>query len=236
MTMSDILFPVIKNSKTGFINNNGQVVIDFVFDGASTFSEGLARIFVGDKTGFIDINGNVKIAPIFERALGFSEGKAVITINDKHGFIDINGNIIIEPKFYRASNFENGIALAMEDIISTGCFIDTFGTIKLKGRNYLVSKYNEGLINCSDNNGWGYIDVNDDFVIPATYKYARPFFEGRAAVSPQKDNKGKPNRKELYGFINKNNEMIIPPLFKGADIQFSEGLCAIWDNGYGYIN
>jgi len=30
--------------------------------------------------------------------------------------------------------------------------------------------------------------------------------------------------------------MIIPPLFAGADIHFSEGMCAVWDKGYGYIN
>jgi hypothetical protein len=123
----------------------------------------------------------------------------------------------------------------MQEVVSTGCFIDTSGAIKLTGKNFLVSKYREGLINCSENGDWGFIDVNGSFIIAPTYQYTREFSEGKAAVSPKRIN-GKGNKKELYAFINKNNEMVIPPLFSGADIHFSEGLCAVYDKGYGYID
>lgn len=233
--MSDNLFQVTKDGKSGFINDKGQVVIDLVFDGVSSFSEGLARIFVGDKVGFIDTKGNIKIPPKFDTVSGFSEGMASATLGDKYGYIDTSGNFIIEPNFYRCWDFENGFALVMQEVVSTGCFIDKFGAIKLNGRNFLVSKYSEGLINCSENGDWGFIDINGNFIIPPTYKYAREFSEGKAAVSPKKIN-GKANKKELYAFINKENEIIIPPLFTGADIRFSDGMCAVWDKGYGYIN
>lgn len=237
--MGDIdpnLYHVIKNGKSGFIDNKGQIVIDFVFDGASSFSEGLARIFVNEKVGFIDTKGNVAIEPKFDSALGFSEGLSVVTIGDKQGYIDKKGNIVIKPSFYHANNFENGIALILDDIISQSSFIDKQGNIILNGRNFSVSKYSEGLINCSEDGNWGYISLEGHFVIPATYKYTREFSEGKAAVSPKKDISGKQNKKNLYGFINKHNEMIIPPNLQGSDIHFSEGLCAVWDNGYGYID
>jgi len=230
------LYHVIKDGKSGFINHNGQIVIGFQFDGASSFSEGLARIFVGDKVGFIDTNGSVVIPPKFDSALGFSDGLSVVTIGDKEGYINKTGDTIIKPVFYQADNFENGIARVVEDISSKGSFIDKKGNIILSGKNFLVSKYNEGLINCSENGICGYINLEGHFVIPPTYKYAREFSEGKAAVSPKKDANGKPNRKDLYGFIDKHNEMIIPPIYQGSDIQFSEGLCAVWNNGYGYIN
>lgn len=233
--MNDKLFQVKKDGKSVFINDKGEVVIDLVFEGVSSFSEGLARIFVGGKVGFIDTEGNIKIQPMFDTASGFSEGKAYATTGDKYGYIDTTGNFVIEPKFYRCWNFENEYALVMQEVISTGCFIDKFGGIKLNGRNFLVSKYSEGLINCSNNGNWGFIDINGNFIIPPTYNYAREFSEGKAAVTPKKIN-GKANRKELYAFINKENEMIIPPLFKGADIRFSDGMCAVYENGYGYIN
>ena len=233
--MDGNLFQVTKDGKSGFIDDKGQIVIDLVFDGVSDFSEGLARIFVRNKVGFIDIQGNVKIQPEFDTVSEFSEGMAYAKIGDKYGYINKEGDFIIEPNFYRCWDFENGYALVMEEIISKGCFIDKFGAIKLNGRNFLVSKYSEGLINCSDNGDWGYIDINGNFVIKPSYKYAREFSEGKAAVSLKKIN-GKANKKDLYAFISKDNEMIIPPLFSGADIRFSEDTCAVWDKGYGYID
>lgn len=233
--VNDNLFQVTKDGKSGFINDKGQVVIDLVFDGVSTFSEGLARIFVGDKVGFLDTKGNIKVQPQFDMVSDFSEGMAYATTGGKYGYIDTAGNFVIEPKFYRCWDFENGYALVMQEVVSKGCFIDMSGAIKLTGRNFLVSKYNEGLINCSDNGDWGFIDINGNFIIPPTYEYTREFSEGKAAVTPKKIN-GKANRKELYAFINKENEIIIPPLFTGADIRFSDGMCAVYDHGYGYIN
>jgi hypothetical protein len=233
--MNGSLFKVTKDGKSGFINDRGQVVIELVFNGVSSFSEGLARIYVGDKVGFIDTIGNIKIQPRFDTVSEFSEGMAYATTGDKYGYIDTTGNFVIEPKFYRCWDFENGYALVMQEVFSIGCFIDKFGAIKLNGRNFLVSKYSEGLINCSDNGDWGFIDINGSFIIPPTYQYTREFSEGKAAVSPKRIN-GKPNKKEYYAFINKDNEIIIPPLFTGADIRFSDGMCAVFDNGYGYIN
>jgi bifunctional DNA-binding transcriptional regulator/antitoxin component of YhaV-PrlF toxin-antitoxin module len=233
---NQILFPVTKGGKSGFIDSNGQVVIDFEFDGVSSFSEGLARIFIDEKVGFIDIRGNIVIPPKFDNALDFSEGLSVVTINDKKGYINKEGEIVIDPIFYMADHFENGIARVFKNIISDAVFINRQGNILLSGKNFLISKYSEGLINCSENGNWGYIDLDGTYVIAPTYNYTREFSEGKAAVIPKKNNNGKPNKKEAYGIIDKNNEMIISPIFQGSDIRFSEGLCAVWDDGYGYIN
>ena len=233
--MQNNLFQVTKDKKSGFINNKGQIIIDLVFEGVSSFSEGLARVFVGDKMGFIDTNGNFIIQPKFDMVSDFSENLAFASLGDKFGYIDKTGNFVIEPFYYSCSDFKNGYALVMQDVISKGSFIDKSGAIKLDGKNFLVSKYNEGLINCSENGTWGFIDINGDFIISPTYKYTREFSEGKAAVIPLKIN-GKINSKDLYAFINKENEIIIPPLYKGADIYFSDGMCAVFDKGYGYIN
>lgn len=233
--MNDNLFQVTKDGKSGFINDKGQIVIDLTFDSVSGFSEGFARIFVGDKVGFINKQGNIQIQPQFDTVSGFSEGMAYATLGDKYGYIDTSGSFVIDPSFYRCWDFENGYALVMQEVVSGGCFIDKFGAIKLNGRDFLVSKYSEGLINCSEHADWGFCDINGDFVIAPTYEYTREFSEGKAAVSLKKIN-GKENKKKLYAFINKANDIVIPPLFTGADIRFSDGMCAVYNNGYGYIN
>jgi hypothetical protein len=231
------LYHVIKDGKSGFINDKGQIIIDFEFDGASSFSEGFARIFVNDKVGFINTKGDIVIPPTFDSAMGFSNGLAVVTIGDHQGYINYAGETVIKPRFYRADDFENETAKVMPDIMSGGSFINKDGDIILDGYNFSTSKYHDGLINCGDvKENWGFINLDGHFVIPPTYKFVQEFSEGKAAVAPQKDFKGKPNRKTLYGFINKQNEMIIPPIFQGADIHFSNCLCAVWDKAYGYID
>ncbi|GAA4354820.1 WG repeat-containing protein [Hymenobacter saemangeumensis] len=230
------IFPVMKDGKYGFIDRSGQVITDFEFDGASDFSEGLARIFVGNKVGFVNIKGEVVILPKFDMAMNFSDGLAACRVGGKAGYINKEGKFAINPAFNRVTDFAYGAALVFEDVSSKGSFIDKQGNVLVTGKNFMVSRYSEGLINCGENSEWGYINLTGHFVIPATYQYTREFSEGKAAVSPKKSSSGKPNRKGLYGFINKNNEMVIPPVFNGADIHFSEGLCAVWDKGYGYID
>ena len=230
------LFPVQKDDKTGFINEQGEVVIDFEFEGASTFSEGLARVFVGDKVGFINLEGNMVIPPIYDRALGFSEGLAVVTLGEHQGYIDTKGELVIPAQYYKADDFHDGLARVMDSIVSEHVFIDPKGKVVLAGKDFMVSQYREGLINCKDKGGWGFINRAGDFIIPPVYKYARPFYEGKAAVAPKKGLDGKANSRTLYGFINQVGAMIVPPLYEGSDIRFSEGLCAVWNKGYGFID
>jgi hypothetical protein len=128
--------------------------------------------------------------------------------------------------------------LVNDTVTSKVFFIDKKGNIKLQNRNFLLSKYSEGLINCSDNKGnWGFIDIEGNSIIDYKYKLTSPFFEGKAAVAPKKDIGGKLNRNEKYSFINQNGDLVISKLFEGADIKFSDGLFAIFENdSYGYIN
>jgi hypothetical protein len=240
--MSDNLFLVRKDGKFGFINDRGHVVIDFVFENVSPFFEGLARIVINDKVGFIDTKGNIKIQPQFASAFNFSEGLAIAELDyGYYGYIDASGEFAIKPKFFSCHNFENGYALAKHDPASRFYFIDKFGNIKLKGRDFGMSSYRDGLINCPHNGfffgrgNWGFVDINGDFVIRPTYKFAKEFSEEKAAVVPKKIN-GKANIKNRYAFINKKNEIIIPPLYVETDLRFSEGMCTVYDNGYGYIN
>jgi hypothetical protein len=67
------------------------MVIPAVYDGASDFSEGLARAEVNGKWGFIDKKGNMVIPAVYDSAWDFSKGLALVYINGKYGFIDKKG-------------------------------------------------------------------------------------------------------------------------------------------------
>ena len=96
------------SNKYGYIDKNGKVVIDFKYDFASEFSEGLARVKKGEKYGYIDKNGNVVIDFIYDDADNFSDGlarvKQVIKYDsDKNAenkemwkYIDKDGKVVLQ--------------------------------------------------------------------------------------------------------------------------------------------
>ncbi len=75
------LFPIRIEGRWGYINREGEVVVDPQFDDATPFQEGLGRIRVGDEDtggyGFVDATGTVVISPQFAWANPFSEGLAL---------------------------------------------------------------------------------------------------------------------------------------------------------------
>ena len=233
------LFPAKKDGKSGYIDSRGQINIDFHFDffGCRKFSEGLASVSVNGKAGYIDTKGNFKIQPKFDLAMPFSEGLAYVELNNKFGYINKAGEFAVKPQFYCCDSFSDGFALVKDSVTSKGFFINKEGKSKLQGRNFLLSKFSEGLINCTDNKGnWGYIDIDDQIIIDFKYQSTKPFYEGKGAVAPKKDIDGKPNRKNKYGFINHQNEFLIEPVYQGADLKFSEGYCVVWEEGNGCID
>jgi len=64
----DWLSPFILREHFGYINENGEVVVDAVYDDAHPFSEGRGLIERNGKFGFVDTEGNEIIEPVFEFA------------------------------------------------------------------------------------------------------------------------------------------------------------------------
>lgn len=100
-----LLLPVQVNSKWGYINAKGRVVIKPRFIVARNFSEGLAA--VRNDAGwfyYIDVSGRVITGrDRYRFADDFSGGLAAVQkgVNDKIGFIDITGHWAIKPTFDR---------------------------------------------------------------------------------------------------------------------------------------
>lgn len=68
----DGLAAVKIDGKYGYIDSNGIIVINPVFDLAGKFSNGLAEVFVGAKAGVVDVNGDYVVTPQFGRAIPFT--------------------------------------------------------------------------------------------------------------------------------------------------------------------
>lgn len=81
----------------GYIDKDGNEVINFKYICAHDFSEGVASVTEdGERWGYIDKQGNWAIEPILDWAGDFKDGKAIVKIEVKYYSIDKEGNILEE--------------------------------------------------------------------------------------------------------------------------------------------
>lgn len=181
-------FPIAVGGKAGYIDRTGKVVIEPRYDGATYFSEGLARVSIGRDTiitegfnqGFIDETGNVVIQPHWDVVSYFSEGLAAVGFDQtktsfklgnktlytsashpwyQWGFIDRNGRVVIETKFSDVSEFRNGIAAANTDPYKPKYgFINKKGNWVIQPQFEFADQFSEGLARVFVNGKYGFID------------------------------------------------------------------------------
>lgn len=72
---SDMLAAVMNEGKWGFVDSDGAMVVDYIYDGAKSFACGMAAIAIDGKWGYINSDDyQIKIEPEFEEANDFSSG------------------------------------------------------------------------------------------------------------------------------------------------------------------
>lgn len=179
---SEGLAAVELNGKWGYINKKGEMVIKPQFDGASTFNDGLAVVYIrnykGGRSRYVAINkqGQVVIDK-FNELSDFKDGLAsFISIKNGRGFdyeygiVDTKGNVI-----FRADS--------TSEISFLGSYGDgVFLTIP------------------SVETGYGAVDRRGKRLIPPTYKHMEPFSEGFSLVTKYDGNK------RLHAFVDKTGK------------------------------
>ncbi|MBT3269299.1 WG repeat-containing protein [Candidatus Poribacteria bacterium] len=68
------------DGKCGFINTEGDVVVEPRYDHVWPFSEGLAAVLVDGVWGFVNATGDMVIEPRFVGAWAFHEGRCAARI------------------------------------------------------------------------------------------------------------------------------------------------------------
>jgi hypothetical protein len=82
--------------KYGFIDHQGNTVIEPQFDLTDSFSEGLAAVQIAGKWGYIDTKGQMVISPQpWKSARAFHNGLAyVVTNGNRAGYINRTGKVV----------------------------------------------------------------------------------------------------------------------------------------------
>jgi len=213
--------PFMHTWKFGFVNTKNQKVIPTIYDNASSFSDGMACVRkemlyekVKSKNDWFYINskGERVFENGFYHAKSFMNGFAVVSsqneqgTHSKYGLIGKNGKFKIEPKYSDMGHQFN------EGLIPVAKKINTIG----KFGEYEVDKF-------------GFVDINNDLIIPFKFDRAEPFSDSLAVVV-------KNGGKRKYGFIDMKGKIVVDYIFDFAhSFKNNLALVQIGENS-GYID
>jgi hypothetical protein len=79
------------NSKWGFVDSTGNVIVAPKYNQVENFSGGLAKVRIGSKWGLVDKTGAVVIKPTFDWIYDFVGDKAKVKINGEEYYMNKNG-------------------------------------------------------------------------------------------------------------------------------------------------
>ncbi len=212
-----------ENGKWGY-KRNGKVFILPQYDGADSFSEGLANVIKDGKEGFINKQGEVVIPLQYDGAYDFNEGLAGVYNDGKWGFINKQGEVVIPCQYDFGIIFSEGLAKVAKN--NQWGFINKQGEVIIPLQYDDVWDFSEGLASVKKDGKWGFINKQGEVVIPLQYDYAYRFSEGLDSV--KKDGK--------WGFINKQGKVVIPLQYDSI-MSFKNGKAKVEKDGEKfYIN
>lgn len=190
------------DTRVGYLDPFGNVVIKPEYSAGDFFSEGLALVKHPEKGwGFIDKNGN-EVIPFGKYTACsefidniFSEGVANVEskINYKCGYIDKNGNKVIDFKFEKAYPFkdERAIVEYMEDGQRKYGIIDKEGNILNKMGFDKIERTKSSVFIVKLNDKYGLINRNGKIILNSNYDYIleknNNIFEAVISIKPKEE-------------------------------------------------
>jgi hypothetical protein len=209
----------------------------------AAFSDGLAAIVVPvGRWGYIDESGRWVFAPIFLLANHFDRGVATAQLGPDAGdppaappgawvlLHKTEPMKALDPAIASVRDFSGDLA-EFATAQRLGGYIDRNGAIKIAPTLLATRPFcSDGTAPVRTAGGWGLINSQGAFVVPAQYEDIHCFSEGLAAAKHGE-----------WGFVDETGKFVIAPQFFGVG-DFSEGLASFesrgWPNGphYLYVN
>lgn len=282
---------IVKSSKCGIVDKQGKIIIPCKYD-AYIHQDKKGDIFafqLNGKWGFVSEKDEIKLQFKYEDLTNIADSVFVGKIKGLAGLFDYDGNTIIAPEYdnimyrpfddskvsyakkgerYALINSKNEVVTECEypfglpygEYITMKSFIhDRFCLVRWETGEVVIpygyeelGDYVEGVLYACKNDKFGYINPNNETIIPFKFADAEDFSEGLAMVAVIKGYYttwwGGRMEKLAYGFIDKTGSFIIQPKFADQSLApgsgFKEGLAVmgversdnIYPDKYGYID
>ena len=196
---SEDLMAVEKNGDWGYVNKQGEEVIEFKFDRAAAFYKDLAIVIFQGKANLINKEGKLRFSTGFDTIYLDEETKLYIVIKQrKYGLLTTEGEILVDLTYDRIKPFSHGLAMVVKN--------DKFGFMDSKGNLAIDLVYDEanvfsyGFAPVRQGELWGYINTDDTVVVDFQYDYAYPVHKDLHAIVTTLD-----ETRYIFHLIDMNN-------------------------------
>ncbi|MBX2975526.1 MAG: WG repeat-containing protein [Ignavibacteriaceae bacterium] len=198
---------VLKGNVWGFIDENGNVVIEPAYWAVDypKFMNGLASVIQPDE-------------------------------NRLRGYIDKTGKVVIPFQYYTAMPFYDDVTTTYSPASADGSSQIRWSIINKDGKVLVESFPNhhsnetyfvEGLARNQIQFNYGYVDKSGKNVIEPKFVEVRDFSDGMAAVKGET-----PTGEYKWGFINKDGKLVIDYTYSNEPKPFSNGRTFVLSNDY----
>lgn len=249
------VIPLKLNGKWGFLDEKGNISIQFKYDNLHVVTDSFFVAKYNNKWGISDYDDNILISFSYDYITVIDNIK-FLKQNNRYGIANSQNKIITDCIYDNTRLPKNGYVVLRKNK-SPNYKTTKYGLVNCETGEETIpfvyddlGDYCDGLIMAEQNDKCGYIDINNNVVIPFIYNRGDDFSEGLALVLKTT---GYANTRfgvqpvKKGGYINKKGEVVIPFSFAedaylGNSI-FSEGLAAVgiaknnlFAQRYGYIN
>ncbi|MBQ2541066.1 MAG: WG repeat-containing protein, partial [Paludibacteraceae bacterium] len=208
-------------NKRGYIDENGEVVIEEQFDMAFAFVDGMANVFkkVNERYRYGIINKKGKFLFDYQWAEITLLGQERIAFRDslhgKYGMMNNRGKEIVGAKYTSISPFTNGLACVNRD--GKFGYINASGVEVIPCQYYKANSFYDGVadVKKNENSCWELIDVNGQmlYTLEEDERLRDIFLNGLGLVHNVKSNQ--------FRYINKKGETIYKWTPKTTMINFA---------------
>ncbi len=244
--------------KWGYMDATGRLVVDYIYDEAADFSEGLAFVYNDTFCGFIDKTGTRVIDASRYAADGaiysFHNGLAYVMKGDdngaKYGYIDRKGNEVVPCIYDEAHDFAQGLAAVAvyKEDDNDDMFPYEYSFIDSKGNKLFTLKqglkpgqFHNGMAwVTADERQFGFIDTTGAETIAQRYatdevamtRFVSDFSEGYVMVGQESGAAGD-TASRVYHLLSK--QQVLSPF--AVDGNVHQGLALNDKNGkFGFVD
>lgn len=205
-----------RRGRWGYLDQAGEVAIDFDLESGGHFGEGQALATRAGKKVFIDRSGGVIAAcPVEADLIGpLQYGLRLAKKNGLFGFLNQQGEWMVEPRFQMCWN-SNGQVIPVQNTEGAWGLIDHRGEqVAPFEYTWMDTTFGEGLIAVGKEGSFGFLDSQGRMVLSG-FQRCCAFSQGLA-----------PAQRERWGYIDKSGDFHIPPTFLSAR-PFSENRAVV---------
>ena len=216
--------------KYGFINKNGDLVIQPMYDAVSTFSCGYARAQVGDNVYFINKKGELQQTTPVDFADDFYYNYCLINTDSKFGMMDKSLNIVVYPIYPDMGRMSaEGLVYVTLDGKSYG-FIDKAGKTVIPSQFEEVNDFRDGVAVFRSGDKYGAINTKGSFAIMPMYDDLWSIGEKRLVMYD--------SNSRNCGMLTTSGDIKIQPSYKRIGTFFQNALAPFSMDGdnVGYID